>query len=131
MSDTLVTSVVEKTSPEDLDTQLSEMPGRFAKQLTRNNKKIRADRALAIAEGAQLIFKRTVEDYITDIKKLRREREALLDLSPTTADSLVLASDFDEKSFVSRYLDLGKRIREKEILLEIARESYEDLFGKL
>lgn len=131
MADELITSPVEKTTPADVETQLNEMPGRFVQSLTRNNKKIRADRALAIAEGAQLIFKRTVEDLITDIKKLKREREALLDMSPTDAQSLVLASDFDEKQFVQKYLGIGTKIREKEILLEIATASYTDLFGKL
>ena len=70
--------------------------------LKRNNDKIREDRALAIAEDAQLIFKREIEDMAIQLKRLQRERDGLLDLSPTTADSLVLANDFDAKTFVEK-----------------------------
>jgi len=60
---------------------------------------------------------------------LKREREAMLDLSPTSADSLVLASDFDSKSFVNKDIDLGVKIRNLEIKFDIAKERYDYLFG--
>ena len=107
---------------------LDEMKGAFVSSLMRNNKKIRDDRAIAIAEDSQLIYKREVEDLVIQIKQLKRERESMLDLSPTTADSLVLASDFDSKLFVAKDIELGVKIRNLEIKLEIASTRYDELF---
>lgn len=107
---------------------LDSMKGAFIGSLVRNNKKIREDRAIAIGEAAQMIYKREVEDTELKIKQLRREREAMLDLSPTTADSLVLASDFNAKDFVAKDIKIGIDIRNLEITLEIAKARYEFLF---
>jgi hypothetical protein len=103
--------------------------GAFLASLKRNNERIRADRADAIAEDAELLYKREVEDMELQIRRLKRERDALLDLSPTTADSLVLASDFDAKAFVQKDLQLGVQLRNLEIRLDIARQRYALLFG--
>jgi hypothetical protein len=102
--------------------------GAFVESLKRNNAKIREDRALAIAEDAELIYKREVEDLEIQVKRLKRERDAMLDLSPTTADSLVLASDFDSKVFVNKDIQIGIQIRNLEIKLEIATQRYKYLF---
>ena len=107
---------------------LDEMKGAFVGSLVRNNKKIREDRAIAIAEAAQMIYKREVEDLEMQIKQLKREREAMLDLSPTDAQSLVLASDFDAKNFVKKDVEMGLKIRNLEITIEIAKSRYELLF---
>ncbi|ATL46139.1 hypothetical protein COR50_02580 [Chitinophaga caeni] len=103
--------------------------GAFIDSLRRNNAKIREDRAIAIAEDAQLIYKRETEDLSLMIKKLKREQENMLDMSPTDANSLVLASDFDAKSFVSKDLELAVKIRNLEIKLELAVRRYQHLFG--
>ncbi|HRH91223.1 MAG TPA: hypothetical protein PLW01_04830 [Agitococcus sp.] len=108
--------------------QDSQQEGAFLLSLKRNNDKIREDRALAIAEDAQLIFKREIEDMAIQLKRLQRERDGLLDLSPTTADSLVLANDFDAKTFVEKDLQLGIQMRNLEIRLEIAKQRYAYLF---
>jgi hypothetical protein len=110
-----------KTAPED-------MKGAFIGSLVRNNRKIREDRAIAISEDAQTIYKREVEDLQMKIKRLKRERENMLDLSPSTADSLVLATDFDAKTFVDKDIDIGVQIRNLEIKLEIAEARYKHLF---
>lgn len=102
--------------------------GAFASSLRRNNKQIRDDRAVAIAEDCDLIYKREVEDLELQIKKTKREREGLLDLSPTNAQSLILASDFDASEFVKKDLELGLKIRNMGIKLDIAKERYEHLF---
>lgn len=107
---------------------LDEMKGAFVGSLVRNNRKIREDRAIAIAEAAQMIYKREVEDLEMQIKQLKREREAMLDLSPTDAQSLVLASDFDAKGFVKKDVEMGLKIRNLEITIEIAKSRYELLF---
>lgn len=103
--------------------------GAFIGSLKRNNKQIRDDRATAIAEDAQLIYKRTIEDLEMDIKKMKRDRENMLDLSPTDAQSLVLASDFKSKEFTDKDVALGVKIRNAEITLEIAKQRYAYLFG--
>ena len=120
---------------ETTDTTLAQgapteiLPGAFMESLVRNNKKIRDDRAVAIGEAAQMIYKREVEDLSLLIKQKSRERDAMMDLSPTTADSLVLASDFDAKAFVAKDLAIGVEIRNLEIKLEIAQKRYAFLFG--
>lgn len=108
--------------------QLDAFKGAFVESLKRNNRKIREDRAIAIAENAQIIYKRQIEDLELEIKRLGRDRENMLDLSPTTADSLVLASDFDAKDFTNKDLELGVKIRNLEIRLEIAKKRYAHLF---
>ncbi len=109
--------------------QETEPQGVFFASLVRNNKKIRADRAASINDETTTLFKRTVEDIALEIKKLKRERESMLDLSPTSADSLVLASDFNSKGFVEKDLELGVKIRNLEIKFEIAQNRYNYLFG--
>jgi hypothetical protein len=106
------------------------MSGAFMTTLTRNNKKIREDRALSIAEDAELLYKRKVEDLETQIKRKKRDRENMLDLSPASADSLIVASDFKADDFVAKDLAIGLEIRNLEIALEIAKSRYEYLFGK-
>jgi hypothetical protein len=116
-------------------TETTEMPaptdtaGAFRDSLVRSNRKIRADRADAIVEDAETIFRRTIEDLRLNIKRMKRERENMLDLSPETSMSLVLASDFDAKEYVSKELELGVSIRNDEIKLEIAEARYLYLFG--
>jgi hypothetical protein len=103
--------------------------GAFLASLRRNNKQIRDDRALAIGEDTELIYKRKIEDLELAVKKLRREQENMLDLSPTTAQSLVLASDFDSAAYVDKDVEIGVKIRNLEIKLEIATNRYNYLFG--
>lgn len=104
-------------------------PGAFLSSLVRNNKKIREDRAQSIAEDAQTLYKREVEDLELKMKKVARERENMLDMSPTSADSLVLATDFDAKAFVEKDISIGVELRNLEIRLEIAKKRYQHLFG--
>ncbi len=103
--------------------------GAFYSSLKRNNKQIRDDRATAIAEDTQLVYKRKIEDLELSIKKMKREQENMLDLSPTNAQSLILASDFDSNVYADKDIDLGVKIRNAEITLEIASKRYNYLFG--
>lgn len=105
------------------------MDGAFLTSLKRNNKQIKEDRALAISDDAEMIFRRKVEDIGLQIKRMKRDRENMLDLSPTTAQSLVLASDFNADEFVNKEIDLAIKIREATIKLELATERYKYLFG--
>ncbi len=103
--------------------------GAFGESLKRNNKQIRNDRAQAIVEDTEMIFKRKIEDIELSIKRLRRDLEAMLDLSPTTATSLTPVKDFDPEGYVSRDMEIGLQIRNAEIKLEIAQNRFKYLFG--
>lgn len=107
----------------------SKSEGAFFSSLKRNNRQIRDDRATAIAEDTELVYKRKIEDLELCIKKMKREQENMLDLSPTNAQSLILASDFDSAQYAEKDVDLGIKIRNTEITLEIARKRYQYLFG--
>lgn len=102
--------------------------GAFVDSLKRSNKSIKDDRATAIGEDAEMAFKRCVEDLSMDVKRKKRERENMLDLSPTNAMSLMVANDFDEAKFVDEDIKLGVEIRLLEIKLDIAQERYNYLF---
>lgn len=103
--------------------------GAFVGSLKRNNKQIRGDRAEAIAEDAELRYKRQIEDLEVGIKRLRRQQENMLDLSPDNAMSLMVAKDFDSKAYVDMDVDLGVQIRNEEIKLDISKKRYAYLFG--
>lgn len=103
--------------------------GAFLESLKRNNKQIREDRAQAIGEDTEIVYKRRIEDLEIEIKKMKREQENMLDLSPSHAQSLILASDFDSGAYAQKDIDLGVKIRNAEITLEIAQNRYAYLFG--
>lgn len=102
--------------------------GEFFANLNRNNSKIRSDRAIAITEDAQLLYKRELEDMEMKLKRLKRERENMIDLSPTSADSLILATDFNSDEFVKKDIKFGIDIRNLQIAIDIARERFNTLF---
>ncbi|MCF8715680.1 hypothetical protein JM658_12665 [Joostella atrarenae] len=108
----------------------NKLNGAFLDSLKRNNEKIRDDRARAIVEDAQLLYKREAEDLSLLLKRLKREQENMLDMSPTDANSLVLATDFDAKNYVSKDLEMTVKIRNLEIKLELAIKRYTYLFGE-
>jgi hypothetical protein len=114
---------------KDLPPASANTDGAFFSSLKRNNRQIRDDRATAIAEDTELVYKRKIEDLELCIKKMKREQDNMLDLSPTNAQSLILASDFDSSQYVEKDIDLGIKIRNTEITLEIARKRYQYLFG--
>jgi hypothetical protein len=103
--------------------------GAFLASLKRNNKQIRDDRAAAIGEDAQLLYRRQIEDLDLAIKRMERDQENMLDLSPDNATSLKLASDFNAADYVAKDLELGVKIRNDSIKLEVARKRYSYLFG--
>lgn len=119
------------TAVQTAEDQLAGMKGAFVESLTRGSKKIKADRALVIAESAKLKYKRSIEDMKMDLKTAQRERDGMLDLSPTTTESLILATDFNADKFVADDQKIGLKIRELKIRIEEAEERYELLFGKV
>jgi hypothetical protein len=107
---------------------LDSMKGTFVESLKRSNSKIKADRAVAIAENFELFFKRKVEDLEIQLKSLKRERDQMYDLSPTTTDSLILAAEFDAAKYTNKDIEVGRQIRDLEITIEIASARYNELF---
>ncbi|MDH3301146.1 MAG: hypothetical protein OES24_11630 [Acidimicrobiia bacterium] len=103
--------------------------GAFGTSLHRNNKSIRRDRADALAADASTMYRRLVEDLQLELRQLRRRQEDLLDLSPTDADSLVPAADFDAEAFASDDHALSVQIRNVEIKLDLATARLNYLFG--
>ena len=108
-----------------------EEQGAFLSSLKRNNKHIRDDRAQAIGEEAELTYKREIEDLEMSIKRMKRDQENMLDLSPSNALSLIVASDFKAEEYTKKDIELGVKIRNAEITLEIATKRYNYLFGRL
>lgn len=98
--------------------------GAFIDSLTRNNKEIRTDRAIALVESTELLYKRKVEDIGVKIKQLQRDKENMLDLSPDSALSLKVPSDFDAGAYVEKNLELALKIRNEKIRLLIAEREY-------
>lgn len=123
MSDT-----TENQPLQTAEQALEGMKGAFVGSLTRGSKKIKADRAIVIAESAQLVYKRSIEDLQMDIKTAQRDRDNMLDLSPTTSDSLELAKNFDAIDFVKKDQALGLKIRDLRIRLDEAQDRYKILF---
>jgi hypothetical protein len=106
-----------------------EMRGAFVDSLRRNNKQIRKDRATAIVEDAQIRYKRQIEDMEIEIRRLKRMQENMLDLSPENAHSLMVAKDFDAKTYVEQDIKFSVDVRNLEIKLGLAKARYEYLFG--
>jgi len=101
----------------------------FVASLKRNNKTIRDDRATAIAEDAEMSYRRNIEDLTMKIKRMIREQNNMLDMSPENAQSLILGKDFDGSAYVTKDTDLALQIRNAEIKLELAQSRFNFLFG--
>lgn len=117
-----MTDIAEKTDEQPVE-------GAFLQSLKRNNVKIKADRAEAIGEIAELKYKRMIEDLEVSVKQMKRDQENMLDMSPINAMDLMVASDFNADEYVSKDIKLGVDIRNAEIKLDIAKARYAYLFG--
>ena len=129
MTTETVTTTIESAAPSIDIFETVDPKGAFFDSLNRNNKAIKKDRAVAITEAAQMLFKREIEDMLLEVKTLMRERQGMLDLSPKDVNSLILATDFDAKQYVNKEIEIGLKIRNLKIKLEIAQERYQALFS--
>jgi len=102
--------------------------GVFITSLTRNNKQIRTDRAEAIGEDSQLVYRRRVEDLEMKLKRLQRDRENAMDLAPDNIGSLKPAANFDADKFADNDIALSIEIRNTEIAIDVAKNRYNLLF---
>ena len=113
------------------DQPVEAVEGLLMQSLIRNNDTIRNDRMIDINDSGEIKYRRKIEDMRQDLKSMERERNAMLDFSPTTIDSLLPAGKFDADDFVKRDIELGTKIRNLNILIdEVAVVRYKQLFGK-
>lgn len=105
--------------------------GQFGLALKRNNKQIKDARAESIISKAQVGYKRVVEDLELSLDEMKRDLDDTLDLAPENSMSLKVASDFDQNAFIEKDLELGLKIRNTEIKVEIAKKRYTYLFGEM
>lgn len=101
----------------------------LANSLARSTAQIKGDRAMEIAELAEISFKRKVEDFDRELRQLERRKKSSLDMSPDNTYSIMKVKDFEPDDFAKAYSDLGLAIREKKIQLNNAKQSYNELFG--
>ena len=109
--------------------RIEDPKGAFYQSLARNNSQIKKDRAQTISENAETMYRRSIEDLAMKKKQIIRDRENMLDMSPDNVTTLKVASDFDASAFVQKDIEMGIKIREINIQLEIAIERYTHLFG--
>lgn len=105
--------------------------GAFTASLYRNNAQIKKDRALAIGKNAERIYRRAIEDREAEIEDIISERSNLLDLSASSTTTLIVASDFKAQEFVIKDLELGVKIRNLKVKLELAKARYAELFSDI
>lgn len=101
----------------------------FGSSLKRNNAAIKKDRADEITREAYIRYKRAVEDLEEDLYRLIRKRNNMLDLSPSSIQSLMPAKDFDAGQYLIDDVELSKLIREKTIVANITRKRCNYLFA--
>ena len=109
--------------------QPAEITGAFHESLVRTNRQIKADRAAAISEDVETVYRRKVEDLGLKIKRMKQAQAASLDFSPDTAGSMKL-QQIDAESFSDGDLKTCRDIRDFEITYELAKARYHYLFGK-
>jgi len=107
-----------------------ELKGAFLESLKRTNKEIKEARAKSIGSSAETFYRRKIEDMDMEIQEMLREQEDMLDMSPSSALSLQLATDFKADVFTDTDVKLVKNIRNQKVILKEVAGRYEYLFGQ-
>lgn len=107
--------------------------GAFKSDLMRSFKQLKESRAVAVAEDAEIVYKRKIEDLCKNLRQYERDREdMILDLSPSSVgSSAVVPSDFKVDTLLEKDIELGKKKREDTIILEIVLDRYQRMFGPI
>lgn len=111
-----------------MDTVDNKPMGALNSSLARNAKAIRLDRAQAIAEDTEITYKRKLEDMDQEIRRLKRKRAAMLDLSPNDSTSLILAANYDPYAFHEQDKEITTTIRKLSVEKELMQARYNYLF---
>jgi hypothetical protein len=104
--------------------------GLIHESLARTSKQIREERGADISEALEMDYKRKIEDYESDLKRMTRTQRNMFDFSPTMTTSLVIAKDVDSKEILDKDLAAALDIHNIRIKLRIAQQRYNDLFGE-
>jgi hypothetical protein len=102
--------------------------GELWSSLSRNIKQIKEGRALSILEDAELSYKRKIENMTQTLKRLHRNVEASLDMSPENVTTLKMV-DFDPEAFIESDANSAYEIRNISIQLNECKKRYNKLFG--
>jgi len=102
--------------------------GTFASMLVRTNSKLRTDRGLIIVGATEKSYRRTIEDLQDEMDNLTIDQSSMMDINPGNTQTIINPTDFDHAGYVKRDLEMGIRIRNTQIKLEVAKERYEALF---
>lgn len=103
-----------------------EKKGVIFRDLARNAKTIRNDRAEAILEDLEITFERKIKDLELKIKRLKRDRRSLSDMSPDNVTSIIRIDDFNAEDFYDSYRKKTLEIRNLlvEYRLMVAHKQY-------
>jgi len=103
-----------------------ENKGVIFRDLAKNSRTIRNDRAEAIAEDLEITFERKIKDLELKIKRLKRDRKSLSDMSPDNVTSIIRVDDFNAEDFYDNYRKKTLEIRNLlvEYRLMIAHKRY-------
>lgn len=103
-----------------------ENKGVIFRDLARNAKTIRNDRAEAILEDLEITFERKIKDLELKIKRLKRDRKSLSDMSPDNVTSIIRIDDFNAEDFYESYRKKTLEIRNLlvEYRLMVAHKKY-------
>lgn len=108
-----------------------EAKGQFAQALTASNRQIQRTRALQLTETTRMLYRRRVEDLVSEHRQLMLAAQGQLDLRGDNALSLNPASkDFDAGTWVDANIAARMGIRNNLQKLAVAYFGYSQLFGE-
>ena len=110
--------------------ELQESAGIFGEMLNRNNKQIKQTRAKELLEDASEPYAQIINTKRKTLRRLTRNREASLDLSPDDTTTFMKVKDFDGESFATEDAKATVDIRNLTIEITELETRYMNLFGK-
>lgn len=108
------------------------MSNKFTTNLTLSNQSIKEARARIIGEDTQAASEELLRQLKQDQRDLERRKVALSDLYPESELSLRIAKpDFDAKSWVKELQDIGVKLANKAVEIDIAQKTYDEWFTEV
>jgi hypothetical protein len=117
------------TNVENDTQKLDYTGGQFYKIMAQSSKEIKQYKIAAITEGLNFAYKARIEEIEREIRSKKWRLEEMMDLFPSTTQSLVIGKDFNPKEFVTEDLQIHVDLRNLEIMLDIAKRRYKFLTG--
>lgn len=102
----------------------------FVKQFTRSTRERKQAIAERTANEVLIHAKRTLDEYSLAVSRLEAEIEKTLDITGSGVQTVnIIKKDFDGSSFFSEVTDLKIQLKEAKDNYEIAKTTFEELFG--